>query len=159
MQNDEQDKMTKEDRERYREKIEAHSYHLNKLISSAATEGVKFLGLLNLGGIAAVLGFMGAVKTHSLPLVVALAFFLFAAILTAATHLLRYLHFDSLFKTYQIAASAGWTSSTNSGMAKELNDWNANISVKRDWSLCTAIASLLLFFAGALIATIGTCFT
>lgn len=141
--------------ELWREHVDKHTYHLNRLIADSATEGLKFLGLLNLGGVAATLGFIGATKSHSPWLVAAFATFMLANLSTALAYFLRYLAFDRQFQTFQRAVEKGWHGNTPDDMAAAMADWNREIRRGPDWSVACAIAALILFVLGTFAGTLG----
>ncbi|MCP3721713.1 hypothetical protein M3I53_00995 [Paraburkholderia sp. CNPSo 3272] len=139
----------------WREFADKHTYHLNRLIAEAATEGLKFLGLLNLGGVAATLGFIGATRSHSPWLLAAFAAFMIANVSTAIAYLLRYLTLDSHFQSFQRALEKGWKGAGPVDMAAAIADWNQEIRRGPDWSVVCAVGALALFVIGTVFGAIG----
>ena len=139
----------------WREFADKHTYHLNRLIAESATEGLKFLGLLNLGGVAATLGFIGATKSHSPWLVAAFAAFMIANVSTALAYLLRYLAFDAQSQSFERALKKGWQGKSPADMATAIAEWNLEIRRGPDWSVVCAVGALALFVLGTVFGAIG----
>ncbi|WP_321953091.1 hypothetical protein [Paraburkholderia bannensis] len=139
----------------FQEFAERHTYHLNGLITEAATEGLKFLGLMCLGGVAAALGFIGATKANSLWLVGALASFMLAEFATALAYFFRYVIFNRQLIMFEQAIAKGWAGSSPEDMGAAIDQWNREIREGRDWSLWCVVCALALFAVGMIGGTLG----
>lgn len=139
-----------------RKAIFAHSHerweHLTRGINETAVEGMKYLTVVNAGGVAATLGFMGATKQSPIALTFAAAAFLFGACCVGGSYLFRYVYMNRLL--------AGWQSDFEHFVGERLSWEDVTKNDRRrtrgpDYGLYFAIASFLAFILGAVLGFVG----
>ncbi|MDX6011307.1 hypothetical protein [Cupriavidus necator] len=119
---------------------------LNGIVVETATDGIKFLATINLGGLGAVLAFMGSMKIVHPLLSWGGAAFMCGLFEVGAIYLYRY--------TYMAWLLDGWNEDYKKVL---LGRWEWVRAIDRDerrqkqidWGAYIAVLSLLLFLAGA----------
>ncbi|MBK1888668.1 hypothetical protein Undi14_01380 [Undibacterium sp. 14-3-2] len=126
---------------------------LSNLTNTNAVEGLKYLTLVHLGGMGAVLSYMGATKSTNLALVLAFFSFFVGATSVGLTYYLRAIHYSRLLK--------GWNSDTKTMFSSEEMTWemvrlnDAKRTQATDWALRFALLSLVCFTFGGVTAFFG----
>lgn len=145
-----------EDLEMLWEKRDAYSEQrfeqLNGIVLESSADGIKFLATINLGGLAAVLAFMGSMKTTHPFLTWGGAAFMCGLFEVGAIYLYRY--------TYMAWLLEGWNEDYKQVLRGR---WPWDHAIKRDdlrqnridWGAYLAVLSLLLFVGGATLAFLG----
>lgn len=139
-----------------RKAVFAHSHerweHLTRTINETAVEGMKYLTVVNVGGVAATLGFMGATKRSSVAMTFAAALFLLGACCVGGSYLFRYVYTSRLLARWQsdfeqfVGGRISWEDVTKNDRRRTTGP---------DYGLYFAIASFLAFILGAVLGFVG----
>jgi hypothetical protein len=139
-----QERMRDETNEAIRRRFD----QLNGVVLETATDGLKFLNLIQLAGMAGILGFIGATKTSNPFLSTAFACFFAGVVCVALTYLYRYRHFGGLLAKYLGDVRAMHGGVNNMTWGKVIANDQQRTSGHIDFGLIPAILSLLLFIGG-----------
>ncbi|MGO4308139.1 hypothetical protein [Cupriavidus sp. RAF12] len=125
---------------------------LDGIVNESATDGLKFLATINLGGLAAVLAFMGSMKLTHLYLTGGGIAFMNGVFGVGTCYLYRY--------TYMAWLLDGWNRDYKGVMLGQ-REWRWAIvrdeqrCARFDWGAAIAVMSLLFFVTGATLAFMG----
>lgn len=128
---------------------------LNGVVLETASDGLKFLNLIQLSGMAGILSFIGATKFSSIYLSLAFGCFFVGVIFLGCAYLLRYLHFSSILGRY-LQDVHDMNASVNDMTWGKVNVRDRHRTNRRfDFVLTFVILSLGLFVVGGAMGYLG----